>query len=80
VLEGRNVILFPDLGQGCFQLWKQKAAEMRRKINCKIYVSDLLEKNAEDHQKANGYDLADFLLEQCLNPKEFFLPPAVITS
>jgi hypothetical protein len=64
VLEGRNVILFPDLGSNCYELWRLKAAEIRSSVHCRIHVSDLLEKNASDEQRINGCDLADFLLSQ----------------
>lgn len=60
VLEGRQVILFPDLG--CFDKWKIRADEVRKLIDCTIIVSDLLEKNATEEQKKSGWDLADYLL------------------
>lgn len=60
VLEGRKVILFPDLG--CYELWKKRADDLNDKIKYTIYVSDLLEKNATEDQKKSGLDLADFLL------------------
>jgi hypothetical protein len=60
VLLGRNVILFPDLG--CYDKWQRKAGEVAKGTGCKVIVSDLLEKNATEEQRINGWDLADYLL------------------
>ena len=60
VLHGREVILFPDLGQ--FEKWSVKAKELQRVISCKIVVSDLLENHAGQIEREKGYDLADFLV------------------
>ncbi len=60
VLEGRQIILFPDLG--FYEKWKQKALVVMKSTNCKIIVSDVLENNATLEQKKLGWDLADFLL------------------
>jgi hypothetical protein len=60
VLQGREIILFPDLGQ--FKKWTEKAQEMQRVISCKAIVSDLLEAHAGEIERAKGYDLADYLI------------------
>lgn len=60
VLERREVILFPDLGY--FEKWQAKADQVRSQVTCKLVVSDLLEKNGTDQQRAGGWDLADYLL------------------
>jgi hypothetical protein len=60
-LAGRRIILYPDADG--FDLWQKVAAEARIK-NLNVVVSDLIEKHATDQQKANGYDLADFLISQ----------------
>jgi hypothetical protein len=60
VLHGREVILFPDLGQ--FDKWTVKAKELQRVISCEIRVSDLLENHASQIEREKGYDLADFLV------------------
>lgn len=60
VLEGRNVILFPDIG--FYDKWIDKAGLVRQMVNCNIVVSDLLEKNGTAEQKQAGWDLADYLL------------------
>jgi len=61
VLEGREVVLFPDLGQ--FNDWNEKANKIVSAVSCKIYVSDVLERSASEEEKRKGYDLADFLLK-----------------
>lgn len=63
-LAGRNVVLFPDLSTNgkAFELWKSKAAEIMKVINCRVFVSDLLEQTASDADRANGYDIADYLI------------------
>lgn len=60
VLEGREVVLFPDLN--CFEKWSEKAIVIKSKVSCKIIVSSLLEDNATQEQKSKGYDLADLEL------------------
>lgn len=59
-LEGRNIVLFPDLG--CFDKWSEKAKEIQSKVECKIIVSPKLENIASQEQRSNGLDLADFVL------------------
>ena len=60
VLAGRKVVLFPDLG--AFDTWKAKGLLMAAVAGCRVAVSDLLEKNANEGDKASGLDLADYLL------------------
>jgi hypothetical protein len=60
-LEGRATKLFPDVNQ--FDNWKEKAEQLRRRVNCNIVVEDVLEKFATTEQRSKGYDLADFLLK-----------------
>ncbi|HEV8505444.1 MAG TPA: DUF6371 domain-containing protein [Chitinophagaceae bacterium] len=62
VLKGRNVIMFPDLGQ--YESWKKKAETITGLIGCKVVVSDLLEKVATDEERKRGCDLADFLVKR----------------
>ena len=62
VLKSRNVILFPDLG--AFDKWAYKAILFEKQYNCKISVSTLLEDIATPEAKANGLDVADFMIEQ----------------
>jgi len=51
ILNGRNVILFPDAGSG-YADWKDRG----------FTVSDVIEKRATREEKAEGLDLADYLL------------------
>lgn len=59
-LEGREVVLFPDLN--CFDKWSEKAKEIQSIVSCKIRVSSILEKNSTEEQRSKGFDLADFVL------------------
>jgi hypothetical protein len=62
VLEGRTIVLFPDLQAAT--LWKQKAIEIATKVKCRIHVSEDLEAIASDEEKEAGLDLMDYLLAQ----------------
>ena len=59
VLGGRDIILFPDLG--ATDKWKSKLP-LLQSICKQILVSNILEDNATEEQKAKGLDIADFLL------------------
>jgi len=59
VLKGRKVIFYPDLG--AFEAWNKKAKELSHIAN--FSVSDLLERNATEKQRQQGWDLADYLLQ-----------------
>jgi hypothetical protein len=58
VLQGRNVILYPDINS--FDKWKKKADELSQ-ID-RISISDLLEKETTDEERRQGLDLADYLV------------------
>lgn len=60
VLAGRKVVLFPDLG--AFDTWKAKGLLIAAVAGCEVAVSDILEKNANTIDKAEGLDLIDYLL------------------
>jgi len=60
-LMERQLILFPDLG--CYEKWQEKAYELQQS-NPTIWVSDLLKHKATKEDKANGLDLADFLIKR----------------
>jgi hypothetical protein len=60
VLAGRNVVLFPDLK--CFDRWREGARHLQTLLDCRITVSDLLERKATEADKAQGLDLADYLV------------------
>jgi len=65
VLEGRKIVLFPDLG--AFDQWSLKANHMQE-LGYEVEIFDYLERNASAHQRREGYDIADFLLQ--IQPKE----------
>ncbi len=60
-LDGRRILLYPDADG--FDDWQIVAAAARAK-GLNVVVSDLIERCATDQQKASGYDLADYLIEQ----------------
>lgn len=67
VLQGRDVVLFPDLSKDgkAFDLWSDKANEFNKQIpGTRFIVSDLLERNATDKEREKGLDLADYLINQ----------------
>lgn len=57
----RKVILFPDADG--YSNWVKKAVDAGRK-GVDVRVSDLIEKYATDEEKANGFDLADYLVKE----------------
>jgi hypothetical protein len=67
-LGTRRIILYPDADG--FDLWQKVAAQARIK-NLNVVVSDLIEKHATDQEKANGYDLADYLIDEQKEINEF---------
>jgi hypothetical protein len=62
VLKGRNVILFPDLN--AYSDWKRKGELLSAVAECKVVVSQLIEKRATEEQRKAGLDIADFLLDK----------------
>jgi len=69
-LEGRNVILFPDtsMDSRIYQKWNEKAKQFG------FEVSDYLEHYTNEEQKANGLDIADFLLKKDIANKPIKVP------
>jgi hypothetical protein len=72
VLQGRSVILYPDLsppdedGQTPFENWTAKAAEMQT-YGYDVSVNHFLETRADEFERAQKWDLADFLLRRELS-------------
>lgn len=62
VLKNRNVILFPD--QGAFEKWKLKTHILKEQSNCKITVSSFLENEIIETGLANGFDVADYIIDE----------------
>ena len=68
VLKGRTVTLFPDLNG--FEKWSSKAKELSHIAS--FQVSDLLERKANEAERKQGFDLADYLIR--FDYKDFALP------
>jgi len=68
-LAERDIILFPDLTQAdsdtvsCFDLWTRIGVSLERELGCSVLVFDEMEKNASDQQRADQWDIADFIIE-----------------
>jgi hypothetical protein len=60
-LGTRRIILYPDADG--FQQWQTITHKARRQ-GLDVRVSDWIETEATDEQKAEGYDLADYLIQQ----------------
>ena len=75
-LKGWNVILFPDtsINGKAFDIWA-KIAIKANKLDLNVTVSELLEKNCTEAQKAKGYDLGDYLIDRLLSVKQSILIP-----
>ena len=62
VLSGRKVVLFPDV-KG-YEDWKNKMDLLSRQIHeTQFSISDLLEKNASEEEREQGFDIADYLIK-----------------
>ena len=62
VLQNKTVILYPDVG--CYDRWLKKAEQINLELSLHLIVSDFLENFANPQQTHNGYDLADYVIEQ----------------
>lgn len=68
VLKGRTVILFPDVNG--YDKWTVRANEISALMpGTRFVVSDLLEKNASEQERADGFDIADYLIHNPLEVK-----------
>ena len=65
VLKNRNIILYPDLNG--YNKWLDKAIEIEKQCSCNISVSTLLEDIATPEAKAQGLDVADYMIYQLKN-------------
>jgi hypothetical protein len=64
VLQGRDIVAFPDVDG--FDTWTEKAALLPY-LNIK--VSNLLQKNATEEERAKHIDIADWLVKWNLEPR-----------
>lgn len=62
VLADRDVVLYPDAG--CYEKWTGKLARLSRSIRFKAGVSSLIEKHATSRQLDDGYDIADYIIDE----------------
>ena len=62
VLRNKTVILYPD--DGCYNRWLRKAEHINRELPLHLTVSAFLERFATPQQTHQGYDLADYILDQ----------------
>jgi hypothetical protein len=69
VLDKRKVYIYPDLGKA-YSVWKLKAEEISKFIRWEVHVSDLLENIATPSAKAEGFDIADYILHQLKNNQQ----------
>ncbi|GLB49838.1 DUF6965 family protein [Neptunitalea lumnitzerae] len=88
-LKGRKVFLFPDLSKGskAFELWNTKAIQLQKQLpNTSFMVSNLLEQLGTEHDKEQGKDIADYLIQydwrkfRKENTKQLPEPLPVVTS
>lgn len=61
-LRGREVILFPDLGQ--YDYWHDKKMPLLLPVCKSAHCSDILERMATPEERKQGLDIADFLLKE----------------
>lgn len=67
VLEGRDILLFPDLSKEskAFSLWSDKAKRFEKQLkNTTFKVYNYLELVASEEEKGKGLDLADYLIQR----------------
>jgi hypothetical protein len=62
VLRNKTVILYPDAG--CYDRWLRKSEQINHDLPLHLTVSTFLEHFATPQQTHNGYDLADYVIEQ----------------
>ena len=61
ILQGRKVVLFPDLS--AYENWSNKAKQFQKQMPGTTFkISDLIENFAPNENKKEGEDLADFLI------------------
>lgn len=68
VLAGRSVVLFPDLGATDY--WHSKIGLMKS-YGMEVQMFDYLEAHANEKERKEGYDIADYLLK--VKPDEAIL-------
>ena len=70
VLNGRRVVLFPDVNG--YDKWKLKARELNLRLPAANFtVNKILENTATSEERAQGIDLADRWIEQIKQIKQW---------
>ena len=69
VLKGRDIMIFPDLGAS--EKWSLKVSELQKKHNYKVTISTLLEDEGTNSDRANGLDIADYIISELKSKKTF---------
>ncbi len=64
VLQGRNIVAFPDVDG--YETWVQKAVALP---HLSIKISDILQKNATEEERELHIDIADWLIKWKLEPR-----------
>ncbi|WP_342626360.1 DUF6965 family protein [Psychroflexus torquis] len=67
ILEGRDVILFPDLSKEskAFDLWSNRAKDFEERLTDTTFkVYDYLEHVSTEEERNDGNDLADYLIQK----------------
>ncbi|MBK7706477.1 MAG: hypothetical protein IPJ30_12035 [Acidobacteria bacterium] len=64
----RRIYVYPDADS--YEKWKVIASDAV-KSGFRIQVSDLIERNATSEEKANGFDLADYLIRELQKRNEY---------
>jgi hypothetical protein len=59
----RKVVFYPDLG--AYEKWKQKAEKLNE-LGFTISTSTLLEEKATESDKSEGFDVADYFIQERL--------------
>lgn len=67
-LGNRKIILYPDADG--FERWREIAQDAAR-VGLSVHLSSLIESHATDEQRADGYDLADYLINEQNEINEF---------
>ncbi|MFR9574790.1 MAG: DUF6371 domain-containing protein [Rikenellaceae bacterium] len=65
VLEGREVIMFPDVDG--YSEWVERAKQL---TFARVKVSDLLERRATEEERERKIDIGDWIVEHLQRPKE----------
>ena len=69
VLKGRDIMIFPDLG--AFEKWSLKVSEIQKKHNYKVTISTLLEDETTNSDRANGLNIAGYIISELKSKKTF---------